>query len=230
MSSGCGGFFGICSYVLDDPPAPVPDSFKRSDLGFGMYTDNSKSWQITDSVGSNIDEQYNNIIRCAEKKLDAEIRITINPAEKIKLTEQELAGAEIRIMHMSSVFHGADMTDEELSEIHPDEYPPEEFLDAIGVARTDEQSTPAVARSRILEGTIESDFMIILSDKDACILTEHANGLTGSFDGHMTIWVNELGQLVEHEFSHVFANVLGLTDEEEDLLESCTPDITHIDL
>lgn len=230
-SIGCGGLFGICSYVLEEPPPPVPDSFRRTGLGFGMYTDGSGTWQepIPDSVASNVDEQFKKIVRCAENKLDAEIHITIEPAEKIKLAETQSATPVIEIMHMSSVFHSADMSDEELANIHPDEYPPDMFLDAIGsTARVDEYEELSVMRSRVLEGTIKSDFMIILSDKNACILNEHANGLTGSFDGHPTVWVNELGQLVGHEIEHVLANVLNLTKEEEESLYSCTPDINHI--
>lgn len=228
-SIGCGGLFGLCSYVLEEPPPPVPDSFQRTELGIGVYTDDSGTWQITDSVKSNVDEQSQKIIRCAENKLDAEIHITIEPAEKIKLVGTQSATPAIEIMHGSSVSHSADMSDEELAEIHPDEYPPDMFLDAIGsTTRLDEYEEISVMRSRVLEGTLESDFMIILSDKDACILKEHANGLTGSFDGHPTVWVNELGQLVGHELEHVLANVLNLTAEEEESLYSCTPDINHI--
>lgn len=228
--AGCGGFFGICSYVLEELPPPVPDSFQRTELGIGVYTDDSGTWKNTPAVRDNVDNQVNNMIRCAEETLDATINLTIEPAEKMRSIETQSVMSEIEIISQSSVFHGADMTDEELAEIHPDEYPPDMLFESLDMsAPTEERAESSVVRSRVLEGTIESDFKFILSDKNACLRKNHVNGFTAWFDGALAVWVNELGQLAGHEITHVLANVLGLTEEEEGLLEECTPDITHSD-
>jgi len=228
FSLGCGGLFGICSYVLDEPPMPVSDSFQRTPFGFGVYTDDSGTWQITDNVLAGIDMQYQNVLRCAEKKLDADIMITIEPAKK--WSPDGTTSPSINITGMSSDASASEMTDEELAEKYPDEYPPDMFFDSLGIPFAQQNNSEEnIPHSRILEGTISENFKIILSDKDACLLKKHTDGLTSSFDGHIAIWVNESGQLVGHEIEHVLARVLGLTEEEEESLYACTPAIEHVD-
>jgi len=90
---------------------------------------------------------------------------------------------------------------------------------------------PAVIEeARLLTGNIASDFKIVLVSKDACIGEKGIEGAYKYIGDSITIWVNQLGDVLGHEWEHVLARVLSLTGEEEEKLYSCTPMIEHIDV
>lgn len=107
---------------------------------------------------------------------------------------------------------------------------------SIGRGVFDEDDVP-VERDNTLTGVIESDFKVILVSKDACIREKGVNGtyrvrndsLTYPNPYRQTIWVNQLGSVLGHEWEHIIANVLDLTIEEEEKLYSCTSMVEHKD-
>lgn len=188
-----------CNAIVNHPP-PDNASFRRTSLGFGVYTDASHAWDITDEVLSQVDNQYKEILECSEKVLGAEIGIIIEPAEYLL----SLAGHGYRMDTGSSEKEtGAD------------------FLDFYPVT---------LERDNLLTGVIASDFKVILVSQDACIGKKGIEGAYKYLGDSITIWVNQLGDVLGHEWEHVLARALDLTEEDEEKLYSCTPMIEHIDV
>lgn len=195
-----------CNAIVNYPP-PDESSFHRSSLGFGVYTDASHSRDITDEVLYQIDTQYKEILGCSEEVLNAKVDINIEPAEHPPSFAGN--GFHMDTGSTSQKIHAVEGRD--------------------GTDSLDVQST-VIEGARLLTGKIASDFKIVLVSKDACIGEKGIEGAYKYLGDSITIWVNQLGDVLGHEWEHVFARVLDLTEEDEEKLYSCTPMIEHIDV
>lgn len=224
--SGCGGVAGFleigdCDEVTTELPAPATDQFDNTSLGFGFY--NNGNWFIDENTKNKIDTDFLKTVECARDKLKLSFALEIELAAPIEGIDIPASSEDALILSRE--------TDKVISMSGPNElYDPESEFDYSEEELADLQSRLLTRTEEVLTLTIPSDFRIILTDQDKCLLERGVWGVTKFYMGHLFIWINRPGELAQHEFTHVIAVLLNLTDEQEKDLEACTPGINHVDL
>lgn len=80
----------------------------------------------------------------------------------------------------------------------------------------------------VFSGSLPSDFRIVLTEPRVCLEGKSVNGETGYYEDHLFVWANmDYPDLFRHEFLHVLAAVLHLSDAEERSLYPCAPRAPH---
>lgn len=175
------------------------------------------------NVYKELNKGIENIIFCMEGKLDANIHFIVEPGIFPPVAFEK----EAKKMNMSG---GADLYAENEAQIYPDEFPLEEYcrFEPDNLACITEEPKAEIARAKKITVTIPAEFAVILIDKDACIVKKDVWGVTlYDKNNNPRIWLNRMGQLWQHELTHLFATEASLSDQEEESLESCTPEINH---
>lgn len=231
---GCGGVLrglvGACTKTID-PPDPklatcrvIPEGIGK---GIAYCADNSGDWDVDNpATYKALNIGLTKIVSCMEKKLDANIDVIVEPGIIPPLVFEKEAAEN------STLSRGAEFYKESETEVYPDEFPLEEYCqtEPDDPACVPAEQKETILRSQSITVTIPAEFLVVLIDKDACVVKQGVWGVTLFDNGVPRIWINRTGQLWEHELSHLLASLMGLTDTQEEKLESCTPEIDHQDL